>query len=76
MNPQGVVEKALAVALRVEEREYRDIYPGFRDQALSQGDTQTAAVYQKVIDSERQHAEWFEAALVNFRAGESGAVFA
>jgi rubrerythrin len=73
-NPQGVVEKALTVAIRVEEREYRDIYPGFRDQALAGGDTETAAVYQKVIDSERQHAEWFEAALANFRVDQVAAL--
>ncbi len=63
MNPKGVVEKALSVAIRVEEREYRDIYPRFRDQALENDDAQTAAVYQRVIDSEQQHAEWFHAAL-------------
>ncbi|MEZ5529536.1 MAG: ferritin family protein [Porticoccaceae bacterium] len=68
MNPDGVVEKALQVAIRVEEREYRDIYPRFRDQALAENDADTAAVYQKVIDSEREHALWFEAALNNFRA--------
>jgi rubrerythrin len=71
MDPEGVVEKALAVAICVEEREYRDIYPRFRDQALAANDTKAAAVYQKVIDSERQHAQWYRAALQEFqqRAG-------
>jgi rubrerythrin len=76
MNPEAVVEKALMVAIRVEEREYRDIYPGFRDQALALGDSRTAAVYQKVIDSERQHAEWFETALTDFRAEQAETVSA
>lgn len=71
LDPNGVVEKALQVAIMVEAREYKDIYPGFRDQALEQGDTKTAEVYQKVIDSEHQHAQWFEAALEKFRAGQS-----
>jgi rubrerythrin len=69
MNPDGVVEKALAVAISVEEREYQDIYPRFRDQALAQNDTRSAEVYQRVVDSERQHADWFRAALTEFRAG-------
>jgi rubrerythrin len=71
MNPEGVVEKALAVAIRVEEREYKDIYPRFRDQAQAANDTRAAEVYQKVIDSERQHAQWYRAALQDFqqRAG-------
>lgn len=68
MNPQGVVEKALSVAISVEEREYRDIYPRFRDQALAEGEDETAAVYQRVIDSEAQHADWFRAALDDFRS--------
>ena len=68
MNPQGVVEKALSVAIRVEEREYLDIYPRFRDQALAENDAETAAVYQRVIDSEQQHAEWFQAALQDFQS--------
>jgi len=69
MNPDGVVEKALSVAIRVEEREYIDIYPRFRDQALSDGNTRAAAVYQKVIDSEHEHANWFKAALSDFHSG-------
>lgn len=69
MNPEGVVEKALAVAISVEEREYRDIYPRFRDQALAEGNERVAEVYQRVVDSERQHADWFRHALQEFRAG-------
>ena len=69
MNADGVVEKALSVAIRVEEREYIDIYPRFRDQALSDGNTRAAAVYQKVIDSEHEHANWFKAALSDFHSG-------
>ena len=76
MNPQGVVEKALAVAIQVEEREYADIYPRFRDQALAENDARTADVYQRVIDSERQHAEWFHGALADFRAAQSEAATA
>ena len=68
MNPEGVVEKALAVAISVEEREYQDIYPRFRDQALAQGDQRAADVYQRVVDSESQHADWFRGALDRFRA--------
>lgn len=66
LNPDGVVEKALRVAIRVEEREYADIYPHFRDQALKADSPDEAAVYQKVIDSERQHADWFRGALQEF----------
>ena len=71
MNPQGVIEKALSVAISVEEREYRDIYPRFRDQAIAEGETATAAVYQRVIDSEAQHADWFRGALADFRGAQS-----
>lgn len=67
MDPEGVVEKALAVAICVEEREYQDIYPRFRDQALAANDTKVAEVYQKVIDSERQHTQWYRAALQEFQ---------
>ncbi len=67
IDPQAVIEKALTVALRVEEREYGDIYPRFRDQAEAANDSETSAVYQRVIDSERQHAEWFHTALTDFR---------
>jgi rubrerythrin len=69
MNPEGVVEKALRVAIRVEEREYRDIYPHFRDQANAASDPDSAAVYQKVIDSEHEHANWFRAALQEYFSG-------
>lgn len=67
MNPDGVVEKALAVAISVEEREYQDIYPRFRDQALAEGNQKAADVYQRVVDSESQHAGWFRDALDSFR---------
>jgi rubrerythrin len=73
MNPDGVVEKALSVAIRVEEREYLDIYPRFRDQALADGNDKAASVYQKVIDSEHEHADWFRAALSDFRSGAMAA---
>jgi rubrerythrin len=65
VDPERIVEKALSVAILVEEREYRDIYPRFRDQALAEDNTRVADVYQRVIDSERQHAEWFRSALSN-----------
>ena len=68
MNPDGVVEKALAVAISVEEREYRDIYPRFRDQAIAENNTRAAEVYQRVVDSEHEHANWFRKALEDFRA--------
>ena len=71
LNPDSVVEKALVVAIRVEERESQDIYPHFRDQALDQQDSKTAEVYQKVIDSESQHVSWFQAALNDFRATQT-----
>ncbi len=66
MNPNGVVEKALHVALRVEGREALSIYPRFRDQALAAGNEDAAKVYQRVIDSETLHAEWFKGALAAF----------
>ena len=68
MNPEGVVESALKVAIRVEEREALRIYPQFRDQALAEGDERAAQVYQRVIDSESEHAGWFHAALRDFQA--------
>jgi len=67
-DPKTVIEKALRVAIRVEEREYKDIYPSFRDQAIEEGNHEAAAVYQRVIDSEEQHAQWFHAALKNLQA--------
>jgi rubrerythrin len=69
-NPDGVVEKALKVAISVEEREYQDIYPRVRDQARARGDLREAEVYQRVVDSEAEHAEWFRAALREFQAGQ------
>jgi rubrerythrin len=66
MNPDGVVEKALRVAMRVEEREFAEIYPHFRDQAEQAGNPDEAAVYQRVIDSERQHFGWFRDALEEY----------
>lgn len=65
-DPKTVVEKALKVAIKVEQREYRDIYPSFRDQAIKAGNHEAAEIYQKVINSEEQHAQWFEAALKEF----------
>ena len=62
LDSQAVLENALKVAIRVEEREYADIYPRFKDQADAANDSLSSAVYQKVIDSERQHAEWFRVA--------------
>jgi rubrerythrin len=67
-DPKTVIEKALKVAIRVEEREYKDIYPSFRDQALKAGNHEAASVYQRVIDSEEQHAQWFHAALKNLQS--------
>jgi rubrerythrin len=63
LNPDGVVEKALQVAIRVEEREALSIYPKFRDRALAENNDGEAEVYQRVVDSEAQHAAWFKAAL-------------
>ena len=74
MNPDGVVEKALRVAISVEEREYRDIYPRFRDQAKAEGRDREADVYQRVVDSESQHADWFRAALAEFESAQTAAV--
>ncbi len=76
LNPAGAVEKALMVALRVEEREYKEIYPRFRDQALAEGNHEAAAVYQKVIDSEQEHASWFKAALNQLKSTTQVASFA
>ena len=63
MNAEQVIENALKVAIRVETREYQDIYPRFRDEAMASGNKSAADVYQRVIDSERTHAVWFERAL-------------
>lgn len=70
-DPRGVVEKALKVAIRVEQREYRDIYPRFREQALADNNVEAAQAYQRVIDSERAHAQWFEAALHEFQGAQA-----
>jgi rubrerythrin len=75
-NPDGMIEKALSVALRVENREWSKIYPAFRDQALADGNRAAAEVYQRVIDSEKQHAGWFEQALADFKSRKSSAVAA
>jgi rubrerythrin len=66
IDPESIVEKALSVAILVEEREYRDIYPRFRDQALAENNPRVAEVYQRVIDSESRHAQWFRSALSTF----------
>jgi len=50
----------------VEQREYEEIYPHFREQAHQAGSREEAAVYQKVIDSERQHYAWFRSALQEY----------
>lgn len=76
LNPDGVVEKALSVAVRVEEREALSIYPKFRDQALAEGNHAAAEVYQKVVDSEAMHAEWFKAALASFQQASRSAAAA
>ncbi len=76
VNPDAVVEKALMVAIRVEEREALSIYPRFRDQAASAGNEAEAEVYQRVIDSEAQHASWFKAALSTYTRGAGSAIAA
>jgi len=73
MDPQGVVEKALTVAIRVEEREAGTIYPRFRDQALAAGDARAAEIYQRVVDSEAEHARWFHTALNDLQASQPAA---
>ena len=70
-NPKKVIENALKVAVRVESREYRDIYPRFRDEAQAAGNLEAVAIYQRVIDSERAHAGWFEDALTQLSAEEA-----
>ncbi len=66
LNPDGVVENALRVAIRVEQREHLEIYPRLRDQALQEGLADAAEIYQKVIDSESVHAQLFQEALNEF----------
>jgi rubrerythrin len=70
MNPDGVVEKALQVAISVEAREAEDIYPRFRDQAIQQGNRAAADIYQRVVDSEAEHMSWFKSALSDFQSGK------
>lgn len=69
MNPDGVIEKALKVAIIVEEREALTIYPDFYERELKKGNQAAADVYQRVIDSERQHMNWFKSALEEFLSG-------
>lgn len=70
-NPQKMIENALKVAIRVEEREYQQIYPKFRDQATRQNNQKAAEVYQRVIDSEREHAHWFQNMLSKVQTTEA-----
>ena len=70
MNPNAVIEKALKVAITVEQREALNIYPEFRDRELKNGNQAAAEVYQRVIDSEDQHMNWFKSALNEFMAGQ------
>ena len=74
MNPDAVIEKALKVAIMVEQREALDIYPEFRDRELKKGNQAVAHVYQCVIDSEEQHMNWFKAALNKLTALKMQAV--
>ncbi|MCB0416081.1 MAG: hypothetical protein H6617_10380 [Bdellovibrionaceae bacterium] len=67
MNPEGVIENALKVAIRVENREWKEIYPNLRDQAIAANNEKAAEVYQRVIDSEKQHAVWFQEALDSYQ---------
>ncbi len=68
MNPDGVIEKALKVAITVEQREALDIYPEFRDRELKNGNQAAADIYQRVVDSESQHMNWFQSALSELTA--------
>ena len=74
MNPDAVIEKALKVAITVEEREALDIYPEFRDRELKNGNQAAAEVYQRVVDSESQHMNWFKSALNELTAHKMQAV--
>ena len=76
MNPNGVIEKALKVAIAVEEREALNIYTEFRDRELKNGNQAAADVYQRVVDSESQHMNWFKSALNDFMTGNMQAVSA
>lgn len=74
MNPDSVIEKALKVAISVEQREALNIYPEFRERELANGNQAAADVYQRVIDSENQHMNWFKSALHDFMASNMQAV--
>jgi rubrerythrin len=76
LNPDSVIEKALSVAIMVEEREALDIYPEFRDRELEKGNHAAADVYQRVVDSETQHMNWFKSALSEFTSPKSQSVTA
>lgn len=76
MNPDGVIEKALRVAIAVEEREALDIYPEFRDRELKNGNQAAADIYQRVVDSESEHMNWFKSALSEFTAHQAMAASA
>jgi hypothetical protein len=65
-----------SAAVRVEEREALSINPKFRDQALAEGNHAAAEVYQKVVDSEAMHADWFKAALTSFQRNSQAAAAA
>lgn len=69
LNPDGVIEKALKVAIAVEEREALDIYPSFHDREMQEGNKEVAAVYKRVAESEKQHMNWFKKALDDFLDG-------
>lgn len=71
LNPDSVIEKALKVAIMVEEREAQDIYPDFRNRELEKGNLKAAAVYQRVVNSEKQHMNWFKSALSDFMTPKS-----
>ncbi len=73
VDPDRLVEDALQVAYRVEMRESTSIYPSFRDRARADGRADVAAVYQRVIDSEAEHARWFADALAEHRASRAAA---
>jgi len=74
MNPDGVIEKALKVAITVEQREALTIYPEFCERELKNGNKAAAEVYQRVVDSETQHMNWFKSALNEFTALKMQAV--
>ncbi|MDT8282719.1 MAG: ferritin family protein [Gammaproteobacteria bacterium] len=74
MNPDGVIEKALKVAIMVEQREAIDIYPEFRDRELKNGNQAAADIYQRVVDSESRHMNWFKSALNKFTSVDMQAV--